>query len=96
MICNQDIPTQVLVEDAFYNTGGGRGAYQTHLLGVPRRLSWSHRGDLCPPAPLTRLPAPACMSPELRAFTALCGGVDSRDRPAAAAGGDDVGEEGER
>lgn len=37
-------------------------------------------------------PAPAGVSPELRAFTALCGGVDSRDRPAAAAaagGGDD-------
>lgn len=42
------------------------------------------------------------MSPELRAFTALCGGVDSRDGPAAAAAaaaagddeGQDVGEEG--
>lgn len=30
-------------EDAFYNAGGERGAYQTHLLGVPRRLSWSWR-----------------------------------------------------
>lgn len=36
-------------------------------------------------------PAPAGVSPELRAFTAHCGGVDSRDRPAAAAGGDDGG-----
>lgn len=57
------ISAQVLVQDAFYNTGGDCGAYQTHLLGVPRRLSWSHRRDLCPPAPLTRLPAPAACHP---------------------------------
>lgn len=68
---------------------------------APTRLtSWvflvASAGDLFPPAPLTRLPAPACMSPDLRAFTALCGRVDSRDRPAAAAGGDDVGEDGRR
>lgn len=36
-------------------------------------------------------PAPARVSPELGAFTAHCGGVDSRDRPAAAAGGADGG-----
>lgn len=50
-------------------------------------------------SPSHQAPCTCCMSPELRAFTALCGGVDSRDGPAAAAaaGGDegqDVGEEG--
>lgn len=82
--------------------GGDCGAFQTHLLGVPRRLSWSHRRDLCPPAPLTRLPAPAACHPSSGAFTAFCGGVDSRDGPAAAADddedefdeGQEVGEEG--
>lgn len=40
--------------------------------------------------PSHQAPCTCCMSPELRGFfTALCGGVDSRDGPAAAAAEDE-------
>lgn len=60
------------------------GAYETHLLGVPRRNCWNPGGDLYPSSPSHQASRTCCVSPEPQSFTALCGGVDSRGWAAAA------------
>lgn len=92
MIYNQDALLRSAL-GGFYNTSGERGAYQALTSWVFLVASAGAVMEIYVRQPLSAdsLHLLAC-HPSSPAFMALCGGVDSRDGPAAAG----VGEEGER